>query len=191
MTDMPQQTDEEIASRVQHGDTDAFGALVERYDAKIARYARRFLSDEEGAKDVVQEVFIKAYVNIRSFDPARKFSAWLYRIAHNEFVNELKRMRREPVSFIDLDELYGGPASPQTSDAPARRAEVRRQLEKHLRDLGPRYREPLVLYYFEELEYGEIADILHIPVSTVGVRLKRGREALKKAMGGEWDPKGL
>lgn len=187
---MPPQTDEEIASCVQRGDIDAFGALVGRYGAKIDRYARRFLADDEGAKDAAQEVFIKAYVNIRSFDPARRFSSWLYRIAHNKLVNELKRRKREPISFLDFDELYpAGPVS--AADAPARRAEVRMMLEDHLRDISPRYREPLVLYYFEGLEYGEIADVLRIPVSTVGVRLKRGRETLKKAMGDEWRPENL
>lgn len=191
MTDLTQLNDEQIAARVQRGDIEAFGALVQRYDAKISRYGMRFLGDDEEARDVAQEIFIKAYVNIRSFDLTRKFSPWLYRIAHNEFVNALKQRKRGNTSFIDLDELYAGPASKETADAPARRAEIRVLLEKRLKDLAPRYREPLILYYFEELDYGEIADVLHIPVSTVGVRLKRGRESLKKTLGEEWNLKDI
>lgn len=77
------QTDEELASLIQSGKVEFFGTLIVRYDAKMKRYSRKFLSDQEDTKDVVQEIFIKAYVNIQSFDAKRKFSSWLYRIAHN------------------------------------------------------------------------------------------------------------
>ncbi len=179
---MPQSTDEEVAACVQRGDSDAFGTLIERYDEKMGRYAHRFMADDEDVKDIVQELFIKAYVNIRSFDTSRKFSSWLYRIAHNEFVNALKKKKREMVSFVDFDELYPGPVSDRTADSQAQHAELRQMLETHLQEISLRYREPLILSYFDELNYNEIADVLRIPVSTVGVRLKRGREALRKVM---------
>ena len=76
-------SDEEIAQKVQANDTDAFGVLVFRYEDKMLRYARRFLFDYHDSEDVVQNVFIKAFTNINSFDYKRKFSPWLYRIAHN------------------------------------------------------------------------------------------------------------
>ena len=83
--------DEEIARRVQEGDIESFGLLVGRYEAKITRYAGKFLLNGEDDKDLAQEVFIKAYVNIQSFDANRKFSSWLYRIAHNEFINAIRK----------------------------------------------------------------------------------------------------
>ena len=88
---MMNKTDEEIARRAQEGDIESFGLLVGRYEAKITRYAGKFLLNNEDAKDLAQEVFIKAYVNIQSFDANRKFSSWLYRIAHNEFINAIRK----------------------------------------------------------------------------------------------------
>jgi len=176
-------TDEQVASRVQGGDADAFGLLVERFEQPLLRYARRFLSGHSDAEDVVQEAFIKAFTNIRSFDVARKFSPWIYRIAHNEFINAIKKKRREPVPFFDADEFFPHPVALEDPREDAARKERAKEIEGHLDGLDMKYREPLVLYYFQELDYREIADVLHIPISTVGVRLKRAREALAKRMG--------
>ena len=88
---MTEQTDEQIAQAVQKGDSSAFGLLVERYEPKLLRYAKKFLFDYEDGKDIVQEVFIKAYSNIQSFDSGRSFSSWIYRIAHNEFINAIRK----------------------------------------------------------------------------------------------------
>lgn len=183
---MDQRSDEAIAAAVQRGDVDAFRDLVERYEPKITRYARRFLFDGDDAKDLVQEVFIKAYVNIKSFDVDRRFSPWLYRIAHNEFINVLKKRTKERgnVSLFDFDVLFPHLIAKEDADTPARQHELKAMLERSLNDIPPKYREPLTLYYFEELDYREIADVLRIPVSTVGVRLQRGKAMLKKKMGG-------
>ena len=184
-TQAPTLTDEAIASSVQDGDTAAFGTLMERYGPKMQRYARRFLFGYEDAEDQVQEVFLKAYANIRSFDASRKFSSWLYRIAHNEFINAIKKRGREPVSFLDPDTLFPHPVAKERADAEADAHETRALLDRGLDKLDPKYREPLVLFHFEEMDYREIADILRIPVATVGVRLNRGRAALKKAVRGK------
>jgi RNA polymerase sigma-70 factor (ECF subfamily) len=177
-----QKRDEEIVVLVQSGDIDSFRALVERYESKMSRYAGRFLFRGDDAKDVVQEVFIKAYVNIRSFDAERRFSPWLYRIAHNEFVNAVKRKtkNRENVSLFNFDVLFPHLTAEETADGDINREELKRMLDASLDKLDPKYKEPLVLYYFEEMDYKAIADILHIPMSTVGVRLQRGRAMLKK-----------
>lgn len=177
---MSQETDEEIALRVQKGNVHLFGVLLERYLVKMKRYANKFLFGYEDAEDLVQDVFVKAYVNIQSFDPSRKFSPWLYRIAHNEFINAIKKRKREPVPFFDPDTIFPHPVAPEDSSDDAQRRELKEKLDLCLKELSPNYREPLVLYYYEDLNYEEIADIMHLPVSTIGVRLKRGREALQK-----------
>lgn len=177
---MNQKSDEEIASQVQQGNTESFGVLVERYKTKITRYARRFLSNNQDIEDLVQDVFIKAYENIRSFNIKMKFSPWLYRIAHNEFVNALRKKSRLPLYFFDFDALLPHSLAKETADDKANEREIKNMLDKWLNKLSPKYREPLVLYYFEELGYQEIAEVLHIPVSTVGVRLNRGKDILKK-----------
>jgi len=183
MIDQPTETDEAIAIRVQKGDIDAFGILIARYEQKMNRYAKRFLFDSEESKDLIQDLFIKAYVNIQSFDAERRFSPWIYRIAHNVLINAGKKKSRSLLSSFDPDLLLPMHAEAETPETEAVKKEVRAMLDKGLAKISPKYREPLVLHYFEELGYQEIADVLQIPISTVGVRLKRGREALKKEVG--------
>jgi RNA polymerase sigma-70 factor (ECF subfamily) len=171
--------DEEIVKRVKDGDTESFGVLIERYENKIKRYAKKFLSNVEDIADIVQEIFIKAFTNIRSFDTDKKFSSWIYRIAHNELVNVLKRKDKNPLLFFDPDTFFPHPIAKETADKKVRDKEIRKNLDKCLNKLSPKYRETLFLHYIEELDYREIADIMRIPISTVGVRLKRGKKLLK------------
>lgn len=173
------QTDEEIAARVQRGDTEQFGMLVTRFEAKISRYARKFLRTAEDREDLVQEVFLKAFINIQSFDTSRRFSPWLYRIAHNEFVNAIRKSSRQPFQLFDFDTFFPELSAKETADGDTNRFEISREMETCLAELPVKYREPIVLYHFEELHYDVIAEILHIPISTVGVRLNRGKQRLK------------
>jgi len=176
--------DEEIAKKVQSGDIDAFAALIERYEQKLTRYARKFFRDSDDVKDLVQETFIKAYSNIQGFDAERKFSPWIYRIAHNEFVNALKKKKsRDTVSIFDFDVFMPHLIAKETAEDRAKQNEIKTALDEYLGKIGLKYREPLLLFYFENLDYKEIADVLKIPASTVGVRLKRGREMLKNLIG--------
>lgn len=175
------ETDEQIALAVQGGASNKFGELVERYEAKLLRYARKFLLDPEDAQDIVQDIFIKAYENMQSFDTTRRFSPWIYRIAHNEFVNALKKRESRRTMFtIDFDTLFPYLQAADTADDTALERDTKETLEKHLGKLDAKYREPLILYYLESMDYREIADILRIPVSTVGVRLARARAMLQK-----------
>lgn len=176
-------TDEELVKLVQAGDREVFGILVQRYEQKIFRYGRRFVYEAENIRDLTQEIFIKAYVNINSFDASRRFSPWIYRIAHNEFVNSLKKKSWEQVfSFIDLDVILPHlPARRGIEEAEDREA-IKRDLGQALDRLDPKYRELLVLYYYEDLDYKAIAEMLQVPVSTVGVRLRRAKARLKKIM---------
>jgi len=168
--------DEEIAQLVQNGDVELFGVLVDRYEKKIKHYGKKFLNREMDIEDVVQEVFLKTYRNIQGFDEKRQFSSWLYRIAHNEFVNRLKKSKREPLHFFDFDILF-----PHLLGHKEEYKEKidKKAIEECLDRLPLRYREPIILYYFHNLSYKEIADVLAVPVSTVGIRLKRGKEKLK------------
>lgn len=179
---MKETSDEIIVSRVQNGDVEAFASLMERYEKKITRYGKKFLSQPDDIKDIVQEIFAKAYVNIKSFDCKRKFSPWIYRIAHNEFVNALKKKKSEKLAFVDFDLFFPHPAAKETADSDIERADLRRLFDGYIGKLPMKYRGPLILYYFEEMSYREIADVLRLPVSTVGVRLQRGKEILRKSI---------
>jgi RNA polymerase sigma-70 factor (ECF subfamily) len=150
----------------------------------MARYAKRFLFAGDDVKDLLQEIFIKAYVNIRSFDADRRFSPWIYRIAHNEFINTLKKRHKERgnLSLFYVDVLFPHPIAKEAADDGAHHREMKELLDGSLDQLDAKYRGPLTLYYLENMSYEEIAEIMRIPVSTVGVRLQRGKAMLKKVM---------
>ncbi|HET8581202.1 MAG TPA: RNA polymerase sigma factor [Candidatus Paceibacterota bacterium] len=179
MTDA--RTDEEIAQAVQAGESELFGVLIDRFAPKLRRYGQRFLSMQEDVEDVVQDAFIKAYQNIRRYDPKQPFSPWMYRIAHNTFVNALRAKARRPVLVFDFDTLVSFSMAQEEADEGAKRREMRELIERGLGALSPKYREVLILYYLEEQSYQDIADILQVPVGTVGVRLRRAKEALLRA----------
>ena len=121
------------------------------------------MSDEEDARDILQDVFIKSYVNLQGFDADRRFSPWIYRIAHNEVVNFLKRKRPESFSLVDFDMLFPHLAAAETAGGPAEKAEMRGLLDRSLDQIDMKYREPLALFYFDELDYQTIADVLEVP----------------------------
>ena len=166
-------------------DPKCYGAIVVRFEAVLKRYVKRLLGTHgQAAEDVLQDVFIKAYVNLNDFDRARPLAPWLYRIAHNEAVSYLRKRNAEP-RLIDgedgrlilerlRDERVFG-ASPNT-------ALDESGLHLALTGLERRYREVLVLRYLEDKTYDEISDILELPPGTVAIRLRRGLERLKSAL---------
>ncbi len=176
---MKEKTDEELAQLTQQKKKEAFGVLVTRYEEKLLRYGKRFLFNYESIEDAVQNVFIKTYRNIQSFDNSKKFSSWIYRIAHNEFVNIIKRSKKESFLFFDADTILSFPGKDNILKE-IETKEEKKYLEQYLNKLKTKYREPLILYYFEDKNYEDISEILEIPISTVGIRLKRGRNQIKK-----------
>lgn len=174
-----ERSDEAIASLVQMGDAESFGILIDRYQARLTRYGHRFFRDSDQVAELVQDSFIKAYTNIQSFDTNRRFSPWIYRIAHNECMNLLRRDRF--VTYFDLgfDTVFPHLIAAETSDAESIARELSTELEQYLDRLDPKYREPIILYFYEGLSYQDISDVLHIPVTTVGVRIKRGKDQLR------------
>ncbi|MEI6811043.1 MAG: RNA polymerase sigma factor [Candidatus Nomurabacteria bacterium] len=177
---MDTQSDEQIVLRIRGGDTELFGVLIDKYEAKLTRYIKRFLQNEDDVTDIVQNVFIKVFVNLQSFDVDRSFNSWIYRIAHNETVTYLKKRGNEKVSFLDFDTVFPHPFAKETADKGTLDKELKELMSSSLSLIPLKYKEVLVLYYYEELSYQEIADVLHIPIATVGVRLRRAREQLEK-----------
>lgn len=159
------------------GDSWSYGKLMERYEAPLLRYASFFTHDYEAAQDIVQETFIKAYRNLASFNDKFAFSGWLYRIAHNTALDALKKHR--PISLDEplLDELT---AEDSHVAAQIDRQILAKDVAHCLDQLALKYREPIILYYFQHKSYTEISDILRLPASTVGVRIKRGKAQMRK-----------
>ncbi len=174
MTDFRPDTD--IVRSVKRGNTEDFGELMERYEGKLTRYLGRFLGDKDTLADVLQDTLIKAYVNIQSFDEKHTFSSWIYRIAHNEAVNAIKKKKSIPFSWFDADALVPYFAHHDGTEQQLDNATLKKDLEGILDKLPPMYREILILSFYEELSYKEIALVLKIPISAVGVRINRAKK---------------
>lgn len=181
-TDISTLSDEQLARMVQDGDTDKFGVLMERYQAKLFRYGKKFLSDRDNIEDVVQDVFIKTYQNINSFDVSQRFSPWIYRIAHNTYINAIKKSITGPLYLFDFDTIISHTVVEDPIVREREQQEIKEIADKGLSLIEAKYREILILYYIEELSYKEISEILHIPIGTVGVRIMRAKEVLRSAM---------
>ena len=173
-------TDEDLVKLVSSGEIEKFGILMERYSPKLFRYGRKFLVDNDNIEDVVQDVFIKTYTNIKSFDTNQRFSPWIYRIAHNTFVNAIKKNSISALNLFDFDTLLSHTVVDDPIVKEREQREIKQIVDKGLENIEAKYREILVLYYIEELSYKEIADILQIPTSTVGVRIMRAKAVLKE-----------
>ncbi len=176
---MEEKTDEDLVALAQKGDILSFSVLVNRYEKKLLRYGKRFLFNYENIEDAVQVIFVKVYENINSFQTTKKFSPWIYRIAHNHFINIIRKTKKEPFLFFDADVIFSF-SNKKDVLKEIKDEEELKEIECYLKSISAKYREVVVLYYFEDKSYKEIADILSIPISTVGIRLKRGREQIKK-----------
>lgn len=172
-------TDEEIVKKIQNGEKQLYAEILKRYEKKIYYYLKRLTSwDELSIEDMTQETFLKAYVNLQSFDTGRRFSSWIYRIAHNAGVDFLKSQRGKIVDIEGLEEVL--PNGQKLVEEIAIEKDDKERLAKSMAEIGMKYREVLVLYYMEERSYEEISDILRIPVSTVGVLIMRAKKKLKE-----------
>lgn len=163
-------SDTDLAIRLQNKDMTALTLLIDRYQSPLIRYVS-YLGCAE-PEDSVQETFIKLYQNIQSYNPAKKFSSWLYRIAHNTAVSHL---RARHITFPFAEYLDGWVSKSEEVELEFDRS----QIQHCLAALPPLYREVIVLYYFEDQSYAEIMDILRLPQGTVSARLNRAKKLLK------------
>ncbi len=151
----------------------------------MGRYVRRILGrDGQAVEDVLQEVFLKAYVNLNDFDRARPFGPWIYRIARNEAISLLRKKKAEPLlvsgddAFLLLERMSDGITAQEILD----RARIEEQVRLAIKTMDQRYREALILRYLEDKGYDEIADILELPSGTVATLIKRGTKQLRASL---------
>lgn len=169
-------TDESLVALVVSGDVDAYGELMSRYEPRLMRYIMSLVHDHDAAADIVQETFIKTYQNLRGFDDAYKFSSWIYRIAHNEAMNAVRHERH---ISRDVDASEAAPPYEPTTMQDIDQTILKGDVAACLDQLEPKYREVLMLQYYENMKYGEIADVLHVPPSTVGVWASRAKAKMQ------------
>jgi RNA polymerase sigma-70 factor (ECF subfamily) len=173
--------------RVRQGEIAAFQFIVSRYERKLVLYLTHLIGDRDEAEDLLQDVFVKAYQHAGDFDTARKFSPWIYRIAHNEAVNWIRKQSRRPavVSWDDIVQSEGeqSPLEPaETFEERWIRRELRDDVRQALGRLSEEHREILTLRYYLDRSYREISEIIGIPMNTVATRVNRAKKNLLEAL---------
>ena len=180
--------DEEIVEMARREQA-FFGHIVERYEAPLRRYIRRLgVRNEDDQLDVMQEIFIKVYRNLNSFDTNMKFSSWIYRIAHNEAISWYRKRNVRPEGHLidNGDEVVTLLQSMESGQAKQFDESLNAEaVNQALEVLDQKYRDPLILRYFEHKEYEEISDILRIPTGTVGTLVHRGKKQLAQLLARE------
>ena len=187
----PAATDEEIVRRAL-ADKEAFALLIRRYEAKLTRYLERLgVGVREDREDILQNAFIKAYMNLNGFDLTLAFSSWIYRITHNEAMSFFRRKNARPQIILDEEsEILITELEDEHADTSAL-AELRlshEELAKAFATLPPQYRDVLALRFFENRSYAEMSDILEVPVGTVSTLLYRAKHALRKGLPASLSP---
>ena len=172
--------DASVIARVLRGDKQAFEHLVSRYQHLLYRHAVAMVLDHDAAADMVQDAFVRAYVNLRECRDHSRFRAWLFRTLRNRCLDHLKEAARRNVRLDDVVE-------PQIDDAEApgavlERNELRAGITRALAQLPPTLREAFVMHYVDDMPYETMAELLDASVSALKMRTLRAREALKSAL---------
>src|ERR1700735_2691215 len=200
---MADQTDSDavLMLRVKRGDRAAFTELVEKYKQPLVNFICRYLRDETEAEDLAQNVFLQVYKSRARYERTAKFSTWLFTIARNLCLNEIRRRSRHPAE--SLEETH-----PENEDQPSRQyedkkvflptenvlhGELKKKSEEALAVLPENQRPAILLCRQDELSYEEIAEVLDCSLSATKSLIHRGREALKEKLKpylqtGEWHP---
>jgi len=165
--------------RTLAGDPQAFGELVRRYERDVFNLAYRMLNERGEAEDAAQEAFMRAYVNLDRYDPERPFKTWLLSITSNHCIDRLRRRR---LIWLSLEEPLP-PHPALTSDTPGPEealltSERNLLVQEMLADLNPEYRLAVILRYWYDLSYAEIAEMLGTTESAIKSRLFRARQTL-------------
>jgi RNA polymerase sigma-70 factor, ECF subfamily len=169
-----------LVKRVQNGDLPAFSLLVKHWHEKIHRFAYRFLSDADDASEITQKTFIKAYQKMETLDDPAKFSSWIYKVANNLCLDELKRAgRRKSVPIETWDGKAETDISPSLELETKELGEV---LQKALLMLPDEQRAVVILKEYEGLTFREIADILELPENTVKSRMYYGLKSMRRML---------
>ena len=183
--------DHHLISRIREGDEFAFQELVRRYRNPITNYVYRMIDDYDRAVDLSQETFVRVYMSVERYQATYSFSTYIYRIAHNLAITELRQRKRRrliplPTFFSDKESEEIEVELPDDrqiqADAALIADERRAAVTRAIASLPEKYRAPLVLCDLEEKSYDEIADVLGLPTGTVKSRINRARNLLKEKL---------
>lgn len=185
-------SDHQLIDAVRGGDEDAFAEIVARYRNPITNYLYRFLNDYEEAVDLAQETFVRVYFAIDRYHTAYAFSTYIYRIATNLAISEIRKRKRR--TLLSLTGLFQGEDEEQTEFQPPDTrsrpdedlvdSEREQVIAKAIATLPPKYRVPIILRDIEGLSYDEIASVMGLGLGTTKSRINRARALLKEKLKG-------
>lgn len=195
----PLDPDTQLMLRVKRGDRQAFAGLVEKYKQPVMNLIVRMIQDETEAEDVVQQVFIQVYKFAPRYEASAKFVTWLFTIARNLCLNEIRRRSRHPTDSLEAPARVGDESRmPQHEDHGATsppealmRHELERKIEDALAELPENQRTAILLCRQGEMSYEDIAEVIDCSLSATKSLIHRGRETLKSRLKpylrtGEW-----
>ncbi len=167
--------------------SDEFGKLIEKYQEPMRRYVRRIAHPSSDELDILlQDIFIKVYENLNGFDQDLPFSSWIYRIAHNEAIDHLRRNKHFGAS---LDTTINDSDNITLAETIASDTDIeleidiqydKKNIERVLDEMDPKYRAVLVLKFLEGRDYNEISDILRKPPGTIATLIHRAKKEFKQ-----------
>ena len=177
-------SDEKLILRFQEGDINAYNELVKRYKDRLLNFIFRYFNNREQAEDVVQDTLIKLYTHASYYKNIAKFSTWIFTIAKNNALTELRKNKRKQTDSLWTDDgkVIDINSNDQTLDRKVQNEIAVDQLNKFLDEIPENFRMAVVLRDFQELSYDEISKILEIPIGTIKSRINRGRIQLAEKM---------
>ncbi|HXV33282.1 MAG TPA: RNA polymerase sigma factor [Gaiellaceae bacterium] len=172
------QPDHLLLRRAQKGDERAFQAILEMYEGPVFNYVLRMVGDRALAEDLTQEIFLRIYQGLPGFSLRCRFTTWLFQVAKNRVLDELRARERKPQAVLTLDDL----PPLEVVDAPPERTEVIDAVWRAVGLLNPDLKMALLLRDVVGLSYTEIADSLEITLATVKWRIFKAREEVQLAL---------
>jgi len=181
------ETDKQLVENYLNGDKIAFTEIVNRYLTLIYNFTYRLVGNEKVSEDLTQEVFLKAWKNIKKFDTDKSFKTWIFTIAKNTSIDFLRKRKDVPMSTFDNDEgenIIENNLKDEEPDAIEifTSAQNKKQVENILKELSVVQKEVIVLKYVNEMSLSEIAEIMNIPIDTAKSHHRRALIRMKKAL---------
>jgi RNA polymerase sigma-70 factor, ECF subfamily len=185
-------TDHEVVVRAQKGSEKAYRELLDRYQRPVFSLIYRMVRDREQAEDLTQETFVRVFNHIDRYDPAYKFSSWIFKIATNLTIDWMRK-KEVPTVSIDgsryattSDEIEASTITVESKDETPEELLIARELgdeiERAIGRLRPEYKTAILLRHVEDKPYEEIAQIMSLPLGTVKTYIHRGRKELQELL---------
>ena len=172
-------SDARLVEEVRHGDKEAFGELVLRYEQRLLRVIGRFIADADVVRDLAQDTFLRVYERLETFDPSRRFAPWLFRIGVNLTLDFLRKRKRRGRWALFTDAPNDQPPDPAVPD-PREKRDLGQEVRAVLEMVPEKYRSVLVLRDLENFSTSEIAAIMNRKEATIRWRLAEARDRFQK-----------